>query len=74
MPLEQKATVVFYSTSVSASLKVKKAVQSTRFFLFNKAIKYEEYDCHYDDGTRLGTRHLQRGGRSSWGRCGLCDS
>lgn len=51
MPLEQKATVVFYSTSVSASLKVKKAVQSTRFFLFNKAIKYDEYDCHYDDGT-----------------------
>ena len=47
---EQKASVVFYYTSASASLKVKKAVQSTRFFLFNKAIKFEEYDCHYDDG------------------------
>ena len=55
---EQKAKVEFYYTSSTASLLVKKAVQSTRFLLHNKAIKYEEYDCVYDDGTndRLSNR------------------
>lgn len=52
--MEQKASVVFYYTSATASLAVRKAVQSTRFFLFNKAILYTEYDCHYDDGASPG--------------------
>jgi len=49
---EQKAKVILFWTSATASLKIKKDIQEIRFLLAGKRVKWEEYDVCYDGARR----------------------
>jgi len=49
---EQKAKVILYWTSATASLKIKKDIQEIRLLLAGRRVKWEEYDVCYDESRR----------------------
>jgi len=49
---EQKAKVILYWTSATASLKIKKDIQEVRLLLAGRRVKWEEYDVCYDESRR----------------------
>jgi len=49
---EQKAKIILYWSSATASLQIKKDIQSIRLLLAARRVKWEEYDVCYDDARR----------------------